>query len=140
MTSNLPDFLGHGWSFPIQAESVTDPATNQAEVRIAEASDAQKIRQSIWMILSTAPGERPMRADFGCGIHDLVFAVFNDATIGQVMNAVAQALGKWEPRIDVLGIDVAPDPDEPNVLLIAIDYSIRSTNSRFNLVYPFYVS
>jgi Bacteriophage baseplate protein W len=130
MASNLPDFLGRGWSFPIQA----------TQARIAESADEKKIRQSIWMILSTAPGERVMRSDFGCGIYNLVFASFSDAMVGQVMNEVAQALGRWEPRIDVLGISVKPADDEPNLALIAIDYAIRSTNSRFNLVYPFFVS
>jgi phage baseplate assembly protein W len=136
MASNLPDFLGQGWSFPIQARPA--PASN--EVRIVETNDEQKIRQSIWMILTTAPGERVMRADFGCGIHNLVFASISDAATGQIMNEVAQALAKWEPRIDVLGIGVQPQPDEPNLILISIDYAIRTTNSRFNLVYPFYVS
>jgi phage baseplate assembly protein W len=133
MASDFSDFLGSGWSFPIQI----DPATGTT---ILAASDEEKIRQSIWMILTTAPGERVMRADFGCGIHNLVFENFSEATIGQVLNEVSDALAKFEPRIDVLGIDIKPDDVEPNVLLIAIDYAIRSTNSRFNLVYPFYVS
>jgi phage baseplate assembly protein W len=126
------DFKGSGWGFPIHI----DPATGA----LAAAQDEDKIRQSIWMILTTAPGERVMRGDFGCGIHNLVFESFSDAAIGQVLNEVAQALSRFEPRIDVLGIDVAPDRDEPNVLLIAINYVVRSSNSRFNLVYPFYVS
>ena len=126
------DFKGSGWSFPITVDEETGA--------LAVARDEDKIRQSIWMILTTAPGERVMRGDFGCGIHQLVFESFSDAVIGQVMNEVSQALARFEPRIDVLGVDVAPDRDEPNVLLISIDYAVRSTNSRFNLVYPFYVS
>jgi phage baseplate assembly protein W len=124
-------FLGSGWAFPIVADT---------QGGIAPVDDAEKVRQSIWTILSTARGERIMRADFGCGIHDLVFESFGDAAIGQVLNEVSVALARWEPRIDVLGIDVSTDPDEPNLLLIAVDYSLRTTNSRFNLVYPFYVS
>ena len=124
-------FLGSGWSFPIAADGVHT---------IVAAADDAKVRQSIWTILSTAPGERVMRADFGCGIHDLVFQSFGDATAGQVLNEVATALARWEPRIDVLGIEIAKDPVEANLLLISIDYALRSTNSRFNLVYPFYVS
>src|SRR5690348_10804036 len=102
-------FLGSGWNFPIQVgkHQQIEPASNEA-----------KIYQSIWMILTTAPGERVMRSDFGCGIHNLVFENFGDAMIGQVRNEVAQALAKWEPRIDVLGIDVKTDQSEPNLLLI----------------------
>ncbi len=125
------DFLGVGWSFPVQADGSGAIITQR---------DADKVRQSIWMILTTAPGERVMRGDFGCGIHNLVFENFNESAIGQVLNEVSDALAKWEPRIDVLGINVKPDQNEPNLLLISIDYSLRSTNSRFNLVYPFYVS
>lgn len=99
----------------------------------------EAVRQSIWMILSTAHGERLMRPDFGCGIHDLVFASNSAATIGQLSNAVNQALIQWEPRIDLLSVDVFPDLDLPGRLLIQINYQVRTTNNRFNLVYPFYL-
>jgi hypothetical protein len=91
------------------------------------------------MILGTARGERVMRPDFGCGIHDLVFAVNNATTAGRVVGEVRQALIQWEPRIDVLDVTASPDATEPNRLLIEIEYRVRATNSRFNLVYPFYL-
>ncbi len=97
------------------------------------------VRQSIWTILSTAYGERLMRPDFGCGIHNLVFAPNSAGTIGQAISEVQQALTQWEPRIDVLDVDAYPDPNQPNRLLIQINYQIRTTNNRFNLVYPFYL-
>ena len=125
-------FLGAGASFPL----LPDPERGG----LATATDEEKVRQSIWIILTTAPGERVMRADFGCGIHRLVFESISDATIGRVASEVTAALARWEPRIDLLGVRVQPDAAEPNLLHISIDYQLRSTNSRFNLVYPFYVS
>ena len=81
-----------------------------------------------------------MRPDFGCGIHDAVFDVNSSGTANAAAESVREALAIWEPRIDVLDVFAAPDPAEPNLLLIEINYQVRSTNSRFNLVYPFYLS
>ena len=81
-----------------------------------------------------------MRADFGCGIHKLAFEHVHEGMLGQVVAEVNRALARWEPRIDVLTVDVRPDENDPAVLLILIEYQLRSTNSRYNLVYPFYVS
>jgi uncharacterized protein len=126
------DFLGLGWNFPISV----DDDSGQVEL----APDGEEgIRQSIWMILGTSPGERVMRPDFGCGIHDMVFGVNNAATASAVAGAVREALAVWEPRIDVLDVYALPDRSRPNLLLIEINYQVRSTNSRFNLVYPFYL-
>ena len=123
-------FLGVGWKLPVSLDEVG---------RIAMSSYEESIRESIWIILATARGERQMRPDFGCGIHDLVFAVHSGETAGRVASEVRQALILWEPRIDLEHVDVASDPAEPSRLLIQIDYRVRSTNSRFNLVYPFYL-
>jgi phage baseplate assembly protein W len=123
-------FLGRGWSFPVKPGP---------DGRLPFAEGAEKIRQSIWIILGTAPGERVMRPDFGCGIHDRVFDVNNAGTAGAVAAAVREALALWEPRIDVLDVYAAPDPSRRDRLLIEINYQLRSTNSRFNLVYPFYL-
>jgi phage baseplate assembly protein W len=125
------DFLGQGWDFPIGLDE-------HRQLRMTPDGE-EGVRQSIWMILSTSPGERVMRPDFGCGLHDLVFGVNNAGTATAVARAVRQALAVWEPRIDVLDVFAAPDPAEPNLLLIEINYQVRSTNSRFNLVYPFYL-
>lgn len=131
------EFLGVGWRFPLGLDtSESDPALRG---KIALAHETESIRQSIWMILSTARGERVMRPDFGCGIHDLVFAVNSEATAGQVTSQVQQALVQWEPRIDVLDVTTTVDAAQPNLLLIEITYRVRTTNSRFNLVYPFYL-
>lgn len=124
------DFLGVGWQFQVDVDM---------SGQIAMAGHEESIRQSIWMILGTAPGERLMRPDFGCGIHDLVFAVNSAGTAGQVASLVRQALVRWEPRIDVLNVHATSDSADPTLLLIEIEYQIRTTNSRFNLVYPFYL-
>jgi uncharacterized protein len=107
--------------------------------QIEMARDEDCVRQSILTILGTAKGDRIMRPDFGCGIHDLVFANNSPGTIGQVIDEVRQALIDWEPRIDVLEVDANPDEAQPNQLLILINYQVRTTNNRLNLVYPFYL-
>lgn len=104
---------------------------------MAEYDEA--VRQSIWMILSTARGERVMRPDFGCGIYDLVFTTNPTGTLGQISNEVEQALTRWEPRIDLLDVQVVNNEQEPTQLMIQIHYRVRTTNNRFNLVYPFYI-
>jgi phage baseplate assembly protein W len=130
MSQSAPDFLGCGWRFPV---GVDDGG------QIARATGEDAIRQSIWTILSTAPGERVMRPDFGCGIQDLVFGVNHARTAGAVADSVRSALALWEPRINVLDVYATPDASRPNLLLVEINYQVRSTNSRFNLVYPFYL-
>jgi hypothetical protein len=123
-------FLGVGWKFPLQ---VTPAGT------IARARAEQRIEESIFLILSTAPGERPMLSDFGCAIHDLVFDNNTPATIAAVTQSVRQALTGYEPRIDVLDVDVESRPEQKNLLLIRVSYRIRANNATGNLVYPFYV-
>jgi Bacteriophage baseplate protein W len=122
-------FLGVGWKLPVTLEGGA----------IAVASHEESIREAIWIILATARGERRMRPDFGCGIHDLLFAVNSGETAGRVATEVRQALVLWEPRIDVLDVSADSDENEPSRLLIQISYQVRSTNNRFNLVYPFYL-
>lgn len=122
-------FLGVGWAFPVDVDG-------QGALALAEYEES--VRQSIWIILATAKGERVMRPDFGCGIHDLVFGVNSAATAGQVAQAVRTALLLFEPRLDVVEIAVQP-AGGGEVLLINIDYRVRATNNAFNLVYPFYL-
>jgi phage baseplate assembly protein W len=124
------DFIGSGWAFPVKADPVG---------RIALVSGGQEIEESIRIILGTARGDRPMRPEFGCGIHDYVFAPVNDETIGSVARDVHQSLARWEPRIDVHQVDVRADRSDPCVMLIDISYAIRRTNDPRNLVVPFYI-
>ena len=129
---NDSNFLGVSWTSPVQLKDDKGP------IVMAFYDDA--IRQSIWTILSTAKGERVMRPDFGCGIHDLVFAPNSVGTQGQIASAVHNALVTWEPRIDVLSVNVSADETQANVLLIELNYRVRTTNNQFNLVYPFYLA
>lgn len=124
------NFLGVGLAFPIELDE-----NNQLKISRYEMA----VQQSIWTILGTAKGERIMRPDFGCGIHDFVFSANSASTVGQIVSEVRQSLIEWEPRIDILDVDVTPDEDEDSKLLIIINYLVRTTNNRFNLVYPFYL-
>jgi phage baseplate assembly protein W len=125
-------FLGSGWAFPVRLDD--------SHRVLLTTSGEEAIRQSIWMILGTTRGERVMRPDFGCDIHELVFDVHDAETVGAVCESVREALTQWEPRIDVLDVYAVPDTREPNRVLIEINYQVRSSNSRFNLVYPFYLT
>jgi phage baseplate assembly protein W len=111
-----------------------DPVTGG----LARAEYEESVRQSILIILGTAKGERVMRPDFGCGIHDLVFATNSPTTVGRLIREIHESLLRLEPRIDVTQVDVTPGATS-NVLLIDIDYEVRATNTAFNLVYPFYL-
>lgn len=126
------DFLGTGWRFPLRVAGHGGLSWSVGERSVAEA---------VWLVLSTARGERVMRPRFGCGIHDVVFAGDSPATRATLAYQVREALTEWEPRIDVL--DVRVEPGETGVpsstlLLISIDYRIRANNAFHNLVYPFY--
>ncbi|HEX8274965.1 MAG TPA: GPW/gp25 family protein [Longimicrobiaceae bacterium] len=126
------DFQGMGWSF-------RELVAPREEGGVVPSLFEDAVRQSVWLILATAPGERVMRPDFGCRIHDLLFATASASTTGLAAQAVREALVRWEPRIDLLGVDVAPDRAEPALLRVRVDYRVRTTNNRFNLVYPFYL-
>ena len=141
------DFLGRGWSFP-PAFGLRGVAMSAHEAKVAEA---------IRIILGTARGERVMRPEFGCGIHELVFESASESTLALIRAAVREALVRWEPRAELLEVwveaapgavlrrgrprgDGLPPPGlRDGTLIIGIDYRVRSTNNEFNLVYPFYL-
>ena len=122
--------IGRGWHFP--------PMLDERGM-IALTNDYDEIEQSIRIILSTAPGQRVMRPEFGCRIHELVFAPNSNATAGQAIRYVSEALGRWEPRIEVLKVEVEPEAGEPACLAISISYRVNATHSNRSLVYPFYL-
>ena len=124
-------FLGRGWEFPVGVGP---------KGRIKTADQDDDIQQSIWIILSTAKGERLMRPDFGCGIHDHVFATIDTTSMGLIDASIREALAQWEPRIELTNVKVSPERAAEGQLLVAIDYRVRSTNNEFNLVYPFYMT
>jgi phage baseplate assembly protein W len=124
-------FLGKGWSFPVRL----DPGTGD----IAIAAYEEDIRQAILIILRTALGERVMRPNFGAGLETLVFEAVNTTTMALTKHRVEQGLVTWEPRIDVNDVQVTTDPPMRNTLRIAIGYTVRATNTFYNLVFPFYL-
>jgi len=125
------DFLGTGWAYPVGTDY-------QGDVELSSAG--ANIRESVQIIIGTAKGERVMRPEFGCEVHDYVFAAADPATLSMIEDAVEEALIQWEPRIDVESVDAAPDEENPNRVLIDIDYWVRETNSSANMVYPFYLN
>ena len=131
MTTPSREFTGTGWKFPIRV----NPRGG-----LSYSVDEQDIEEAIWIILSTARGERQMLPRFGCGIHDYVFAPNTVRTAGLISYSVEQALTRWEPRIELEGVEAGPDPGDPAVILVSIRYRVKSTDSRFNLVYPFYLT
>lgn len=130
MTQQQRNFLGIGWKFPIQVN---------AAGKIAQARHEQRIEEGIYLVLSTAKGERAMLPDFGCGIHDLVFEPNNPRTVARAVQNVRDALTRYEPRIDVLDVSAQAAPEQENLLLIKVSYRIRANNAIGNLVYPFYI-
>lgn len=125
------DFLGKGWKFPVNVNSTGKMETSSYE---------NDIKESMKIILGTSKGERTMRPDFGCGIYDFVFDIINASTIGMIESSVRDALIMWEPRIDIKNVKVSADREEEGKVVISVDYRVRSTNSEFNFVYPFYLT
>ena len=123
------EFVGAGWAFPLQL----DP-TGGFEL----VTDEREIEQAIRLILGTSYGERPMRPDFGCRIHDFVFAEANATTAGRIATEVRASLTRWEPRITIDDVQVTADDADQSLLYIDIRYHVRSRNDPRNLVFPFY--
>jgi uncharacterized protein len=126
---SIASFIGQGINFPMRTGY-------HGGLDIARGIDS--IERSIHMILSTAPGERVMRPDFGCAIWDLLYEPINTATIGLMGEATREALGRWEPRIEVDDVDVEPDDSSVGAVRISVAYTVQATNDQRNLVFPFY--
>ena len=126
----MSDFLGRGWAFPVWADRGGD---------VALVEGPRDIEQAIRLILETAPGERIMRPEFGCGIHDYAFAAVDSTRLTMIEDEVEDALTRWEPRIEVLAVDAAVAEAATGRMTVSIEYRVRQTNNEFNLVYPFYL-
>lgn len=124
------EFIGRGWAFPLRTDATGG---------IALVSREREIEEAIRLVLGTTPGERPMRPEFGCRIHDYVFGLADATTANEVAAEVRRALGQWEPRIDVQDVVVSFDALDQTLLYVDVRYTIRRTNDRRNLVFPFYV-
>ena len=126
----MSEFLGRGWAFP---------TTLGVDGEVASAALEEDVRQAILIILGTEPGERVMRPDFGTGLRSLAFEPISATTKALAQHRVEQALARWEPRIDSVTMTV--DADRAlGQLQITLGYRVRSTNTFYNLVYPFYLA
>jgi uncharacterized protein len=124
------DFLGVGWSYPV----ATDPL--RGDVQLSRYD--RDVKEAIRIVLETRPGERLMRPSFGCGIHELVLEEINATILFAVESSVREALITYEPRIELLAVDVDPRDALNGCLLVSIHYRLRRTNQDDNLVYPFF--
>ncbi|MFT6844605.1 MAG: phage baseplate assembly protein W [Flavobacteriales bacterium] len=124
-------FLGKGWSFP--------PSFDQLNSEVVMVSKEEDIYQSLKIILSTTPGERIMRPKFGCDLNQFVYEERSESLFSRIKETIMDALIRFEPRIDVEAIFIELDHTNDGLLFITIDYFIRQTNSRQNMVYPFYM-
>jgi uncharacterized protein len=125
-----PEIVGTGVAFPFAIG-------RHREIQLV--SGVRDVEQAIRIILSTAPGERPTRPEFGCGLHRFVFEVIDRATIARMRRAICEALYRWEPRIAVEAVEFDYAERDQGVLLVEITYRLRHTTTLRNLVYPFYV-
>ena len=128
--SNDREFLGKGLRFPVSVNLNGGVSSSALE---------ENVRQCIFIILGTAPGERIYRPDFGCQIHDLMFAPNNVLTAAMAAVYCEEAIYKYEPRVSEVRCQARPNPDEPNRLDIRIEYVIAGKNDKRNLVFPFYL-
>lgn len=141
MTENLPvrpeeptrydaTFLGRGFSWPMEVD-------HTGSIRLT--TTAEDIDRSMRIVLMTAPGERVMRPRFGCDIWDLLFEPVTQNLFGLIASAVFEALGQWEPRVEVDEVTPVASADDNALINVQISYRVRDTNDPRNLVFPFYV-
>jgi uncharacterized protein len=123
-------FLGQGWSFP--------PVFNKKNKKVEMVKEEEDIRQSLQILLSTRIGERVMRPDFGCNLDEMLFENLDITLKTYVTDLIESAILYFEPRIELNAVEIQPDNELEGVLMIHLIYTIRSTNTRNNFVYPFY--
>ena len=123
------EFIGAGWAFPLELDQTGG---------FALVSDTREIEEAIRLIIGTAYGERPMRPDFGCAIHEFVFADADATTAGRIAYEVRLSLRRWEPRIEIDDVVVTVDAIERSLMYVDVHYRIKNTNDPRNLVFPFY--
>lgn len=129
-TKDPKAFLGIGWKFPVLLNISS---------KIAESRYEQDIQEAIWIILETSKGERVMLPEFGCGIHNFVFESINSSAIARMKSSIQEDLRRWEPRIQVINVDLSIDDIDRGKIVIEIIYLVRATNNQFNIVYPFFL-
>jgi len=130
---HFQSFLGTGWSFP--------PTFDRIGRRVESVSDEKDIEQSLQIILSTSLGERVMQPRFGCNVRDYILEPLDASLKSYLRDLIETALLYYEPRIDIDGVLLSQSTDPlEGKLIVEIEYTVRGTNTRYNLVYPFYLS
>jgi hypothetical protein len=122
--------LGRGLAFPLSVD---------ARGGIALADGTDDVDQAIAIVLGTAPGERPMRPEFGCRVHEHLFDVLDASTLGRIETAIRDALDRWEPRVEIVDVAFVIEHQDEGRLEVLLTYRIRETGSERNLVHPFYL-
>ncbi|HLT34890.1 MAG TPA: GPW/gp25 family protein [Enhygromyxa sp.] len=133
MSDSTPrSFLGTGWAFP--------PRFSAGGAELALVSGTEDVHESLRVLLATRPGERPMQEDFGCSLDDALFGEIDQALVNRITAAIGEAILRHEPRVELDEVDVSDDPREAGTLWIRVAYTILATNSRYNMVFPFYLN
>ncbi|MFV8751769.1 GPW/gp25 family protein [Nannocystaceae bacterium ST9] len=127
-----PSFLGTGWSFP--------PEFGPGGAELALVSDVDDIHQSLTILFATAKGERPMQESFGCNLDAELFEEIDQALVNRITSMITDAILVHETRIELLDVDVSQDESLAGVLRVVLDYRVLETNSRYNMVFPFYLN
>lgn len=130
-TAGDREFLGRGWAFP--------PAFGKGGADVEMVTAAVDIQQSLEILLSTAASERPFAREFGCDLGEFQFEEINHGLLARLSGVISDAVLRHETRITLNGVDLQSDPQVAGRLLIHLDYTVRASNSRYNLVYPFYL-
>ena len=128
---SVTSFLGNGWARPSGFNRNGQPTRM--------VSDEENIRQSLRTLLGTSPGERVHRYDYGCSIRQYAFEVMDLTTQTLLRDEIERAVVMFEPRVELNRVDFEIDSVE-GVLNILLDYTVRQTNRRTNMVYPFYLN
>jgi phage baseplate assembly protein W len=123
-------FLGKRWGFP--------PEFDRRSRKVAMVSKDEDIQKSLWILLSTSPGERTMNPTYGCGLKSIIFENVSESIITEIKDLIERAILFFEPRITLDSIEVNTEDIYNGLLKIQLNYKIRATNSRSNMVYPFY--
>lgn len=132
MNEDVNAFLGRGFKFPVQVDEITG--------KMKTSAYEEDIKEAIYLILMTKKGERIMNPEFGCGVHEYAFGTMDYTSLSLMENEVREALTLWEPRIINVNVDLTVDDEKDSCVLISIDYTVRSTNNPYNLVFPFYMN
>lgn len=132
MIADDASFLGTGWRFP--------PAFTRGGADVLMAAGTEDIEQSLRILLTTRLGERTLQEDYGCALDQFLFESVDQSLVNNLTRLISDGILYFEPRIDLDALDVSPSEADAGLLLIRLSYTVRATNSRFNMVYPFYIN